>query len=161
MPSWTNFEDINRAKELRRTLRWPGVYKIQITDTKGNPRKIERFLGTDREGILGIGNSSNIGDRIVDFFKANEGTYGRHSVGSRAFLIRAFMNLQITNFGRNIYGNSHLMFAAYRVNTKEEAEIAEEALLKEYFLRYGELPPLNSALQEKHNLDWFNLPVIN
>ncbi|MFC1949015.1 hypothetical protein ACFLW0_02450 [Chloroflexota bacterium] len=156
MSEWTNWEDINRINELRENYCWPGVYKIRIADVDCNPFQIDRFLGSDSEGIVVIGNSINVFNRVRNFLKAYEGKYHKHSAGSRAFLLRAFLGMGKTNFTRNIYRDGRLMFTAVKLNSKPEAILEEEELLKVYFLTYGELPPLNRALPDD-KVEWLKL----
>ncbi len=49
------------------------------------------------------------------------------------------------------YPNSeiHLVFATF--TTRGEAEALEEVLLKRYLIKYGEIPPLNSAIPNRYH----------
>jgi len=60
----------------------PGVYRVQLMDPRhpGRPLTIDRFLGRDLQGIAGIGQTTNIGNRIVSFHGAMNGTC-HHSAG--------------------------------------------------------------------------------
>jgi hypothetical protein len=110
-----------------------GVYKIiAIRDGKIVPQ--HRFLGTDPDGILYIGKATSYIDRVIGLVKSISPKYN---------------------------GNSHICGRRYKSNVNiaklfpfdtlhldiipsNEPEVIENKLLKEYFEKFGEAPPLNA-----------------
>jgi hypothetical protein len=60
----------------------PGVYRVQLMDPKhpDKPLALQRFMKIDLQGIVGIGETTNLANRIVSFFGAMFGTC-HHSAG--------------------------------------------------------------------------------
>jgi hypothetical protein len=95
-----------------------------------------------------IGESGNIARRIREFYRASSGEALAHSEGETLFLI-----IFVTSFQKSVYKGSEIQFRCMRLNDKAEAEKYEESLLKTYFKRFGELPPLNSEMPNQY-IDW-------
>jgi len=155
MSNWTEWLGIESIhdKAIRNNYRWPGVYKIRLVDSERNPIKIGRFLTCDNDGIIAIGHSKSVDQRIKQFLSAIHGKEFKHSVANRLFLI-----IYISNIGEHSStGNSKIEFAALRLKDKSEAKWEEERLLKTCFKEFGELPPLNGALPNNHDFDWKTL----
>ncbi|MGE4357980.1 MAG: hypothetical protein AB7E08_05465, partial [Candidatus Omnitrophota bacterium] len=76
-----------------------GVYKIRLFDKKMNkPVVIPRFQNQDSDGILMIGHTSNIRNRIQTFRRAYQNGRAPHSEGRTLFLVRKFFyNQQFDN----------------------------------------------------------------
>ena len=149
MSEWSNWVNILSIQELKEPYRWAGVYEIRLVDSGGHPVEIARFLDKDKDGILAIGEAGEVGRRIGQFYKAYEGHSFKHSEAERLFLIR-----NRTKFERGIYNNCKIQFTARKLADKAEAVKEEEGLLKSYFAKYGELPPLNSRMPDKTDLLW-------
>ena len=154
MSEWTNWIDILSVEELKELYRWAGVYKIRLVNSGGHPVEIARFLDKDRDGILAIGEAGDVARRVGQFYRAYEGHSFKHSEAERLFLIR-----NRTKFGRGIYNDCKIQFMARKLADKAEAEKEEERLLKIYFAKCGELPPLNSRMPDKTDFLWSNLSV--
>ena len=152
MSNWNKWQDISLAKNLAGELRKiPGVYKIRLSDSAGQPIPIGRLLGIDKEGVLAIGESTNLARRIKEFYKAYTAErFGRHSVGDRLFLV---LMCQYSRFKTNYQNNSRLQLQVTKLSSKADAQAEEERLLKKYFKMHGELPPLNSNMPDKNNWD--------
>jgi len=134
---WKNIEDI----EMEDIPKSCGVYKICITDSKGEPFPIGRFCKKDEKGTLMIGHSTDIKKRIKDFNDAKEKGH-KHSEGNRLCLIKKV----VSDFNR-IYGNYEIKYKYETINGgKDKAKEREKDLLKHYFRDYGEVPPLNHVL---------------
>ena len=127
-----------------------GVYKIRLADTKGSPIEIPRFLDKDKDGILQIGNSEDIGRRIKYFRGAMEGKRYAHVEGQRLSFIKRY-----TSFMER-YKDCKLQYSFKRLQNESEVQKEEERLLKCYFKKYGEVPPLNNNLPDK-DIDWKSL----
>jgi hypothetical protein len=149
MSNWSKWRDISSINNFTKELsKVPGVYKIRLSDSAGRSHPIGRLLGIDKKGVLAIGESANLARRIKEFYKAYIGDkFMRHSVGDRLFLVWV---CQYSHFKTTYQNNSKVQFIVMKLNNKTEAETEEERLLKEYFKTYGELPPLNSLLPDKH-----------
>jgi hypothetical protein len=107
-------------------------------------------LGSDKEGLLAIGESMNLARRIMEFHHAYTGkSFLRHSVGDRLFLVRICQHTSL----RINFGNYKLQVAVIKLENKSETQREEENFLKVYFKEYGELPPLNSSMPDKGDWD--------
>ena len=148
MGDWSSWKEISRIDEVAVRFRCPGVYKIRLADQQEKAMPIPRFLGADKEGLLAIGESKNLSRRIRQFYRAYSGQSFRHSVAERLFLLL----FKWINSGSTVK-TSRLEFSCMKLRDKAEAQTAEEMLLKTYFKKFGELPPLNSSLPDKH-VDW-------
>jgi hypothetical protein len=125
----------------------PGVYIIR------NRRHIPRVGGVDRTGILYIGKSLNLRQRICRFLKAN------HTASGFLWTHPSIACLVIDPFIRNYDDvEDSLGELTVRYSTplqKERLDDAERALLFTYTNRFGEAPPLNFSLP----LRWKNSPT--
>ncbi len=141
---WLDWKDITLIEQLKGDYKYPGVYAIRLVDSEGIPVEIGRFLGVNTSGILDVGKSNDVGNRIWEFYHtSNGGTKYNHSEGERLHLIRF-----VTEFQKSIYRDSELQFTSRRLPTELEAKHEEERLLKCYFIKYGELPPLNCQVND-------------
>lgn len=111
-----------------------GVYFIHSYNNQ-IPIRLNRVLGADEEGILYIGKSGNLRERLR--------------------MLRRVLNpsLKATahTFGQKYNSNEKLreafplesMYISYRIST--EPKTLEFELLDKYFLKFGEVPPFNSS----------------
>lgn len=120
---WLKFSEGN----LEKVPNSPGVYEIRY------PSSLQRFLDKDNDGILTIGESSNLYERIKNFWESINGKSGSHSEGNTFY----FLHLEY------VFDLNRLEFRYKETKDKEEAELEECKLLDEYEEKYGELPPLN------------------
>lgn len=134
--SWSEWKNI----EQKAGYKGCGVYKIRLADSNKKPIEIHRFLGHDKEGILQIGRSTNIEKRISYFHGAIKGKSYAHAEGERLHRI-----IKDTCF--------HERFKVYRIQysfkellTEDETKVEEKQQLNLYFIKYGEIPPLNNNL---------------
>lgn len=127
-----------------------GVYKIRLANSKGIPFKIPRFLDKDKDGILQIGSSKNIEERIKYFRGAMKGKRYPHAEGQRLRLVKEYPSF-ITK-----YRDYKIEYFFIKLRSKSQAQKEEERLLKCYFKNYGEVPPLNNKLPNK-DITWENL----
>lgn len=121
-----------------------GVYEIAIVDAKGKPIPITRLTGVDKSGLLYIGRSGfryqksnrTIANRIKEFL------YGPHSGGEtydKVFEV----------FKKTQKFSKHRLKVRASVLADRQIISEEIKLLKKYFSKYGELPPLNSSMPRK------------
>ena len=112
------------------------LYRIRLVDPRGQPYQICRLAKKDAKGLLYIGESTNLGSRIKDFNKSHDYLKDGHEAGIRL----RFMEVIHSQFNK---GEPEICFAL----ADEKALRQEEArLLGNYFLKFGELPPLNSIM---------------
>lgn len=147
MSRWNEWVDIVKNASYKSD----GVYKIRLADLKGYPIGIPRFLDKDKDGIIQIGNSKDIEKRIKCFRSAMEGKGCAHAEGKRLNLIKKYTNFM------SRYNNCKIQYSFKKLRDKIEAKKEEERLLKCYFVRHGEVPPLNNSLPKKYNIDWESL----
>jgi hypothetical protein len=118
----------NRIPESR------GVYFIHSYNDK-IPKKLDRVLGQDEEGILYIGKSENIRERLRMLWR----------------VLNPKLTATAHTFGTKYNANKKLreafpfnsMFISYRISN--EPKILEFKLLEKYFTKFGEVPPFNSS----------------
>ena len=121
------------------------VYKIRIVE-KGAPAIINRFLGSDNRGIIVIGMSTKMENRRRQFVLGR--TRGRgHSEGNLLCRIQKFAPFN-QKFSRPV-----LQYKFFMVKSKEEADNMESRLIKAYVRKFGEVPPLNSAIPKRYDED--------
>lgn len=145
---WRGWDHLGYIDDLKFMYPWPGVYAIRLIDAaSGKPIPIGRFLGIDRNGILLIGVSNDLGKRLHDFYHSYLEDARTHSEGRRLHLVS-----MMSKFEEEIYPESSMQFHVKRIPDEEQAKHEEERLLKSYFKRFGELPPLNATVGKKRVL---------
>ncbi|MBI3260713.1 MAG: hypothetical protein HYZ54_14735 [Ignavibacteriae bacterium] len=121
-----------------------GIYKV-IAVRNGQPRVINRLLGTDNEGVLYIGNTSSFLNRIVILKKSTAPGYisSTHEFGTQ-YKEHPAIQLQ--------FPFDELFIELLTNDNPEEFERRE---LKEYYDKFGELPPFNNHLPQPPSLaEW-------
>jgi hypothetical protein len=111
-----------------------GVYHIYSYKDK-KPLKINRVLRLDNEGVLYIGKSDNLRERlrilkknIIKKPQVSTHTFGKkHNENKR--LQKAFPLASL--------------FVKYQIS--EDSKKLEKDLLDQYFQKFGEVPPFNSS----------------
>ena len=152
MEDWRGWAHLGCIDDLRFMYRWPGVYCIRLVDAPSEtPIPIGRFLCTDESGTLLTGVSGSLGQRLHEFYHSYLEDARTHSEGRRLHLVR-----MLCEYEERIYPNSTMQFRVKHAPDKEKAKDEEERLLKTYFIRFGELPPLNSVLG-KMRVRWSDL----
>jgi len=111
-----------------------------LVDSKGSPPKIPRFLDKDKEGILQIGSSGNVRERLKRFRGAADGKEYPHSAGKRLALVKKL------NPFKKTYEEFKIEYHFRRLEHERRAKEEEDKLLKCYFRKFGEAPPLNNSL---------------
>jgi hypothetical protein len=142
---WRGWGHVGYIDDLKFMYHWPGVYAVRLINAQGEtPIPIGRFLRTDKSGTILIGVSKDLGDRLSKFFHSYLEDARTHSEGRRLHLVR-----MVCEYEEKVYPDSSMQFHVKRIPNIEEAKDEEERLLKSYFKRFGELPPLNAALGKK------------
>jgi hypothetical protein len=80
-----------------------------------------------------------------------EGKKHAHAEGKRLNLIKKY-----TNF-KERYNNCKIQYSFMKLGNEIDARKEEERLLKCYFKKHGEVPPLNNNLPKKYYIDWESL----
>ncbi|GAI36377.1 unnamed protein product, partial [marine sediment metagenome] len=113
---------------------------------------ISRLFGKDKSGLLSIGQSVHLRSRIQQFYKVAKEMAGffKHSAGDRLFLARLCASASSNNY----FSNKIIQVSFITLQSKMEAEELEERLLKCYFKKYGELPPLNNSMPDRNVKLW-------
>ena len=113
-----------------------GVYKIFAFNHANLPINVNRFCGTDTTGLLYIGKTDrqNLRKRLYQFYTSAhpEMVTHNHSGAQKYFRNQAI---------RNHLGNNHVLGFEFEIH--DFPNIRESELLNEYFLQFGEYPPLN------------------
>jgi hypothetical protein len=111
-----------------------GVYHIRcFKDNK--VIKINRVLGIDNDGILYIGKSDNLRERLRMLWR----------------VINPKLKATAHTFGTKYNDNKNLRFAFplktlfVSIEVAEEPKKLENELLDKYFIKFGEVPPFNST----------------
>lgn len=113
----------------------PGIYKIYSLDENDNPRHLQRLLGIDEEGVLYIGKSENLNDRVRMLWRVLQPNYRAtaHTFGVN------YKSLQV------IQDAFPLDTLAIDFEENNMAKIYEKSLIENYRQLYGEVPPLNGS----------------
>jgi predicted GIY-YIG superfamily endonuclease len=120
------------------------VYEIRLVNGQGHAVTINRFLNTDKKGILCIGMATNMENRRKQFNSGEQGRR-RHSEGNLLFLLKEYSHFEAK------HGNSKYEYHFKKLNTKDDATKKETKLIKDYVKQYGEVPPLNSAIPNRYD----------
>ena len=116
-----------------------GVYRIRAFKEHGKPFPIHRLGGVDSLGILHIGKSKNLKNRINFFRQSSEGKNDSHHAGYEFY---------IWDF-KKIIPLNNLRFDYIETPTEQEALRMERLLHKEYREQFFDRPPLDSTSGQK------------
>lgn len=111
-----------------------GVYFI-YSYNNNTPIKLNRVLGIDKEGVLYIGKSDNLRERLRMLWR----------------VLNRKLKATAHTFGTKYNNNKKLeeafplksLYISFRITTNPK--ILESELLDKYFSKYGEVPPFNSS----------------
>lgn len=128
----------------------PAVYKLRLVTRDGEPIPIPTLLGgLDASGVVDIGETGNFERRHAGLLSGIEQCNG-HSAGNLWRYLCQFTRLQ------DVYPGCRLEYALFEVQSKLEAEQLEGDLVKEYIIRFGQLPILNRELPRPYDDDGWN-----
>ena len=114
------------------------VYAVRLLQ-HGRVVRICRFLGIDSEGILTIGMTTNLDRRRRGFISGSKRGHG-HSAGNLLYpLLR-------NRPSRRKLRSPAFQLAFKAMPNREAARKREITLTHQYWKRFGEVPPLTSAL---------------
>jgi len=136
---WQNPFKVNLIeKKLGEFYEKPGIYIIRID------RHIPRMGGTDKKGILYIGSSRKIGNRIDSFWNAAHQASGVLWVHPR--LAKLVFKKEIKDKSKVERLIEELEIKLAVPIRRQELKLAEKAALFAYMFQFGELPPLNFTI---------------
>ena len=120
------------AKWPKRLRSEPGVYEIAALDKAGKSKAIPRAGGVDERGVLYIGRSLKLRNRL-DLFRRGlfEGLKGH--IAGRTYKKRP--RIQAIAPKRNL---------GFRFEHCDDLEEREKQRLDRYIQKFGEVPPLNA-----------------
>ncbi len=132
---WSMAYQLFNSKDHLEVKGKPGVYRIRAFTEDGEPLTLNRVRGADREGILHIGKSKNLGTRIRMFRQAAEGLKASHHAGCE------FHNWQY----QNLIPRDRLRFDYFKTSTESEALRLERLLHEQYRSLFLDRPPLDGT----------------
>ena len=109
-----------------------GIYKVIATDNE-KPVAIQRLLDIDTEGILYIGKASSFLDRVIILKTSTDPDYNssNHEFGVR---YKEHQTMKVK------YPYDKLFV---HLEASDKPDSLESEALKNYYEKFGELPPLN------------------
>jgi hypothetical protein len=119
----------------------PGVYVV-CWIKEGDVVPVPRILGVDKAGILYVGSTTNIANRLKSLLKTIRMARGENEKPSKKYRHTLVLTLLYTGLAERISSKDLLVYYKTFTN-KKEAEIQEALFLYEYTRLYGEPPPLN------------------
>ena len=122
----------------------PAIYELRVVNKNGNPFKLNRFLGQDPEGILSIGETNNMEKRRSQFISGITKCYGHSECNLLYYLLKN------TAFA-TAFDSYRLEYRYSSCTTKHDAQQEERVSIKTYICKFGEVPPLNSAIPDRYN----------
>lgn len=114
------------------------AYQIRMV-CRGRAVQIPRFLDSDARGILAIGESGCFENRRGQFCHALENGNG-HSEGNLLWWLSSKTHL------RRKFAEPDFQYRVCAVPSKRDAQSLESREMRKYVSRFGEVPPLNSAI---------------
>jgi hypothetical protein len=140
-----NFWENSEWKPLLSSTRHSNaaVYQVRIVIGK-QALAIPRFLGNDADGVLTIGEAGNLEKRRKQFIRAMDENRAKHSEGKLLYYILQHSSLL------NIHPRPDFEFRFRKEVNKPSAKQSEEKLIKAYILKFGEPPPLNCLIPNRH-----------
>lgn len=128
--AWTDWMSLENSA-IKEIPNDPGVYRIALRE------EISRLSATDPEGLLLIGKSVNVGNRVRKFIGSAFDDIPGHVAGERFDLLDLSDELGARR--------SDLHVSWFASESKDGASKLEETLLNRYQIRFGEVPPLNNS----------------
>jgi len=134
-------------KKFRDVPKEAGVYVI-FWIRNGKPVAIPRIRGVDEKGILYMGSTKNLRQRIRDLWRSIQVARGLKDQNSYPHTFG--VSLLYTGLCDAIADRELCIY--FKVFNNEDAEYWEKVMLLEYTRRYGEPPPLNLNVGRKYLL---------
>lgn len=138
MPRWTKWAYIEKTQAKKGAFDRLGIYQIRAVTPAGNPIPVPRLAGVDKQGILYAGRSGYLAHRSVPN-RIREFVHEHHSGGITYARAKTLLNKTPKFLGHRLQVRAMLL-------NQKAISSAESKTLQDYFSKYGELPPCNSAL---------------
>ena len=127
--------------------RTPGIYVVRCL--KGNrPRKFRRLNGTDKQGILCIGKSVNLRNRIRAFYNDIHKNGLEVKYHSEGWNYRKYFR-DSHNPSKLKISPIDMEFLWKNVRTGKTADDTETRLIQEYVVKFQDKPPLNISIKRQ------------
>jgi hypothetical protein len=120
---------------------------LRFVDRSETPFPFARFLGIDKRGLLYVGERANMESARKDIVTGIE-NWHKHMAGIMIHILRKY-----SRFFRRYHSFSRLEYRFEQHQSKDSRKRREEQLIKKYVCKFGEVPPLNSAIPNRH-YDW-------
>jgi hypothetical protein len=140
--SWSDWGPLNRPCGHSRTA----VYELRLVNGRARPISLPRFLAIDDCGLLSIGETGNMESRRRQFIRALEKCSG-HSEGNLLYYLLRHTPLRLR------FPDHRLEYRFHKEPDKAAAKLAEARMIKAYIRKFGEAPPLNSAIPDRYG-EW-------
>jgi hypothetical protein len=136
--TWSDWRDVNQPADHKGCA----VYRIRLCNQTG-PVRISRFLGTDDDGLLCIGKTIHMDYRRKQFVNSLKDGESAHSEGRLLHFLEKESPLL------KFHPKPKYQYSFAKVSSGQESKIEEEQI-KAYVRRFGEVPPLNSAIPNRY-----------
>lgn len=137
---WTDWIGIDEHSDYQNSA----VYKVRLVDSNEKCCQLERLLKPDEEGIMCIGQTSNM-ERRRKQFKTAIGKGKGHSSGNLVWYLNKNSNLQ----GKSPSRFQNFQYRFRKCSNDYRCKNDESVLIKKYFREFGEVPPLNSSIPKR------------
>jgi len=138
---WSKWRDIEKEAGYNG---W-AIYKISMKrDNKTVP--IPRFLGIDKKGLLCIGITKEFEERLKQFKRGWKTGQG-HSEANLLHLLDKHTNI------KKQFKNYKCHYSFKKITRNQNLDDLESQKIKDYVKKYGEVPPLNSAIRYRYE-EW-------
>ena len=114
----------------------PGVYLIYSLGKKGFPKKIQRILKLDENGVLYIGKSKNLRRRLIMLWRSL----------NREYKTEAHVFAEKYNSNKRFRERFPFDSLAISYTKNNDPSNLEKKKIKKYIIDLGEMPPFNSKL---------------
>lgn len=138
MMNWTDW----LAFETRPNHFGAAVYRLRLV-VGNKPVPIPRLLGVDHDGLLVVGQTSNMNQRHIQSLSARKSANGSSTMNLLYYWER------FTELPRRFPGFGY-EYQFVPVESVDVAKAHEAQLIKQYVCRFADRPPLNSVLPDRY-----------
>jgi len=136
---WTRWKDIYQESGYNGCA----IYMIRMKTDEGTA-KIPRFLGIDEKGLLYIGTTENLETRRNQFINGRNRGNG-HIGANLLYLLNIYTRI------KRQFKNYTCKYSFKKLRKGLELGEQESREIKRYVIKFGEVPPLNSAIPLRNN----------
>ena len=135
---WSAWADINETCPHTN----PAAYHVRLS-SDGRAFGLGRLLDVDVDGLLTMGCTVRMERRRYDFVSGMTKCQG-HSEANLLYLMLHHSRI------KEVIPNLSVQYRYMPFETRDDAANREEQMLKQYIMHFGELPPLNCAIPDRH-----------